>query len=130
VKYVKFQIADILAHLINLSFRVGYFPSQLKIAKVTVLHKKGDKTSPANYRPISVLPVFSKIFERAIYDQLYLHIAPVIARTQYGFLPGSSTEMALLELKEHILHSINGKSNIGAVVIDFAKGLIVAIITY
>src|SRR5690606_34615458 len=99
----KYQIAGTLAHLINLSFDTGIFPDRLKIAKTIVLHKQGNKMLAENYRPISILPVISKLFERAIYDQLYSHLSPIITPSQYGFLPKSSTELALLELKEKIL---------------------------
>ena len=55
-----------LSHLLNLSIKTGIYPEMLKKAKVTPIFKKGDKSDPNNYRPISVLPVISSIFERHI----------------------------------------------------------------
>src|SRR5690606_36620530 len=88
--------------------------------KVSILHKKGDKLMINNYRPISILPVFSKIFERAIYDQLVTLIRSLLVPSQYGFLSKSSTELALLELKEKKLGSFNNEQKHQlAMVIDF-----------
>ena len=71
-KFLK-DDADILARpisqLYNLSIKLNSFPRSCKIAKVKPLFKKGSKTDPQNYRPISLLPILSKIIERIIYDQ-------------------------------------------------------------
>ena len=61
MKKVKFQILKPLAHIINLSFSQGKIPDSLKIAKVVHIYKKGDYSLLSNYRPISILPAFSKI---------------------------------------------------------------------
>ena len=63
-------IAKPLAHIINLSLETSLVPNKLKIAKVIPLHKSGNKALPDNYRPISVLPVLSKILERVVYEQI------------------------------------------------------------
>ena len=52
----------------------GFFPDELKVAKVTPVYKKNDETNLGNYKPISVLPCFSKILERIIYNRLYEHL--------------------------------------------------------
>ena len=57
---------------INLSLRTGIFPDCLKLAKVTPIPKGGDSTNAGNYREISVLPIFSKIFEKVVYKQYML----------------------------------------------------------
>src|SRR5690606_25757508 len=122
IKISKYQIAKVITHLINLSFNTGSFPEKLKIAKTIVLYKKGDKMLAENYRPISILPIISKVFERAIYDQLYHHLSPLITTSQYGFIPNSSTELALLELKERILNGFDKNSvKTLAIIIDFSK---------
>jgi hypothetical protein len=59
-----------LTHVCNLSIQSGQIPSQLKIAKITPIFKSGDKELFSNYRPISVLPVISKIFEKLVYNRL------------------------------------------------------------
>ena len=62
---------DELTLVLNESLRLGIFPEQLKIAKVVPVHKGGDKTLVENYRPISLLTTFSKIFEKVMYNRLY-----------------------------------------------------------
>ena len=71
IKSVKHLIAYPLVHIFNLSMSTGIFPDQLKLAKVVPVYKSGDSDSCNNYRPISVLPVFSKVFERIIQKRLY-----------------------------------------------------------
>jgi len=72
----------------------GTYPSRLKYATVKPLLKKGDKENVANYRPISLLTSFSKVFERIIYDRLLKHIETnnILAVEQFGFRTSSSTE--------------------------------------
>ena len=60
-----------LTNIINKSLTTGVFPDSLKKARVTPIPKEGDKCNLRNYRPISVLPVFSKVFEKVAYTQLY-----------------------------------------------------------
>lgn len=74
----------------------------MKIARVCVLHKGGPKHDMNNYRPISVLPLFSKILEQVINSKLicYLEEKNLIAKQQYGFQKRKSTEMALLNIKK------------------------------
>ena len=64
------SIIEPLTHLINISFRSGVFPSELKLAKVVPIFKSGDSSSVNNYRPISVLSFFSKVFERVVYNRV------------------------------------------------------------
>ena len=71
LKILSWHIAKPLAQILNLSFYVGMFPSKLKVGKVSPLHKKGSCDNPSNYRPISILSVFSKIFEKLIHQRLY-----------------------------------------------------------
>ena len=71
LKYVTDIVSPILCDIINKSISIGCFPDILKIARVTPLFKEGNTEEVNNYRPISNLPLFSKIFERVFYDQLY-----------------------------------------------------------
>ena len=70
MKKVKFQILKPLAHIINLSFSQGKIPDSLKIAKVVPIHKKGDCSLFSNYRPISILPAFSKIMKNWLHTNI------------------------------------------------------------
>jgi len=72
-EYVVKQCIELkvpLANIYNASLKSGTFPDKLKIAKVTPIHKKGDLRDVSNYRPISVLPVFSKLLEKLMYNRL------------------------------------------------------------
>ena len=71
LKIIGSSLSPILALLVNQSFQSGIFPDTLKIAKVISLSKKGNLELPSNYRPISLLPIFSKIFGKLMYKRLY-----------------------------------------------------------
>ena len=84
--------------IINQMLETGVFPDKLKVAKVIPSFKKGDPTLLTNYRPISLLPSLSKIFEKVINQQLYAYFenSNLFFKGQYGFRKGHSTEMASL----------------------------------
>jgi len=92
-------VAPFLTHIINLSITTGIFPDEWKLARVSPIYKEGVKSDPNNYRPISVLPVISKLIERVVFDQFYeyLIVHDLLADTQSGFRPRHSTQTALLE---------------------------------
>ena len=79
------EIAPSLAHIFNLSFQSGEIPQDWRDATITPIHKKGPKTSPTNYRPISLLSITSKVQERIVHDRLYKHISPHLPSQQSGF---------------------------------------------
>ena len=123
VKAVAPFIAYPLNDLINLSISTGVFPDKLKIARVTPIFKSGDKTNLNNYRPISVLPFFSKIFEKAMYNRLmeYIEENNLINEKQYGFRQRRSTYMALIDLIDSITEHIENKKFCMGVFIDLSK---------
>ena len=90
-----------LTSIINKSFLDGVFPDKLKIAKVIALHKGGSKTDVSNYRPISLLSSFSKVFEKLMHHRLldFLQSNGSLYDSQYGFIPRLSCEQALIDLK-------------------------------
>ena len=83
----------------------GIFPEKFKIAKVKPLYKKGDKCCYNNYRPISILPTISKVFERVMYTQLYnyFNVNNLLTEQQYGFRSKHSTELASIKLVDYII---------------------------
>ncbi len=91
-------IIDPLLYIINLSISSCVFPLAWKEAKVTPLHKGGPTMDPTNYRPISVLPIFSKVLERAIHDQLYAYVngSGLLCGRQSGFRKTHSTSTCLV----------------------------------
>ena len=68
------SLKNILFHIFKVSIKQGIFPDSLKIAKVTPIFKSGAKDNVSNYRPISILPVFSKVLERIMYNRVYNHL--------------------------------------------------------
>ena len=87
LKSIKTEISPAITHIINQSLNTGTFPDNLKLAKVIPIHKKGDNKVFDNYRPISILPAISKVFEKVIFDQLYEHFNSngLFYSSQYGF---------------------------------------------
>ena len=87
------------------------------------LLKKGDKRDISNYRPISLLPVFSKILERVMQTRLLKHLNDynILSCEQYGFRPGPNTDNATYQLTDEILHALNKKLKIGGIFCDLEK---------
>ena len=112
-----------LTHFINLSIISGVFPDQLKIARVIPLFKSGDKSSFTNYRPVSVLPAFSKILEKVIYNRLldYLNKHKILSDNQFGFRKHHSTEYALTLLYDKISSAIDNNELTIGIFIDLSK---------
>jgi len=93
-------IADSLTLIFNQSLLTGIFHDEWKSARVTPLYKNSLKRNdPTNYRPISVIPVVAKVFERVVYDQVYHYLTEngILSSYQSGFRSLHSTVTALLE---------------------------------
>uniref|UniRef100_A0A3Q3LLQ2 Reverse transcriptase domain-containing protein n=1 Tax=Labrus bergylta TaxID=56723 RepID=A0A3Q3LLQ2_9LABR len=123
VKQVIHGIAKPLTHICNLSFKTGKFPRKMKIAKVIPLYKTGDKHHFTNYRPVSLLPQFSKILEKLFADRLnkFINKHNLLTDSQYGFRPNRSTSLAVIELIEKITNSLDQKNYAAGVFIDLKK---------
>ena len=95
----------------------------MKIAKVTPVFKGGDSADLSNYRPISVLPCFSKILERLMYNRLYKHLSnsKILYPKQFGFQKSHSTDHALLQLVDQIYESFERNEYTIGVFIDLSK---------
>ena len=105
-------IAAPLTQILNLSIKTKFFPDILKHAKVTPCFKKGDKSDKTNYRPISILPIISKIIERHISDQVkeYLYSHKLLYERQSGFRNNHSCESALTAIIDDWISAIDNKS--------------------
>ena len=99
------------------------FPSEWKKANVVLVHKKSHKQSLKNYRPISLLPIFGKIVERIIYNNIfeYLTTNKLISDNQSGFKPGDSCFILLLSIAHEIYHSLDNRLEVRVVFLDISK---------
>ena len=116
-------ISKPISHIINLSLTSGKIPTEWKSAKVIPLHKSGKTTKTDNYRPISILPVLSKILERAVQRQLlyYLEECKLLSPYQFGYRKKRSTELATTLFIDNIRKEVDMASMVGAVFIDLSK---------
>ena len=125
-KVIKQSIACIaspIAYICNLMMSSGIYLERLKFAEVKPLYKQGDRTDINNYRPISILPSFSKIFEKLIYTRLitYLDCNKILAKEQFGFRSHLSTELASYTLINDISMALNNKLLVGGIFCDLRK---------
>ena len=111
VKDLKNEIALPLSIMINTSIESGRVPDTMKLAKVIPIYKSKDKQMLNNYRPISLLPIFSKILEKVIYQRLFnfLNSNNALFSSQYGFRKNHSTINAVTELVSHVIKAMNRK---------------------
>lgn len=112
-----------LAHIINLIFSNGQVPSQFKVSIITPIHKAKDKTKISNYRPISLINNFGKIFEKCLKKRLidFLKINNILHKNQFGFLEGKSTSDAMYEVIKEITENLDSNKKCIAVFLDLAK---------
>ena len=126
IKLIDHILSPSIAALINKSIFTGRFPDQFKLAKVFPTHKTGSKSDPANYRPISILPTISKIFERHVNKHLmaYLNKYGLIHETQSGFRQKHSCQTALVKLVDQWMSCIDKGDIIGSLFLDFRKAFV------
>ena len=119
----SFNFTHTLAKIINSSFSEGVFPTQHKTARVAPVHKGGTKTDVTNYRPISLLTSFSKIYEKLMHNRImdFLESNNSLFDMQYGFRPGRSCEHALLKAQSILLNSLSKRQISLLLLIDFSK---------
>ena len=117
---VAYLIATLLQYICNKSLTTGLVPDNLKISKVVPIFKKGDRTQPGNYRPISLLPVLDKILEKIRSHRLlnFWDKYNVISNSQYGFRKRHSTTLVLTEI---LYKWLDSKHYVMGIYLDLAK---------
>ena len=117
------KIAKPLATIFNYSFELGIFPEDMKQSKIIPIFKGGNKTSASNYRPISILPIMSKILEKLYCIRLtkYLQEKQIFNDTQYGFQKNRSTILAIIDLHETVTEALKIGDCILIVSLDLSK---------
>ena len=110
-----------LTKIYNVSKDDQNFPDSLKLADVAPIHKKGVRTTKENYRPVSLLPTVSKLFERDMYNQIIKYIDKYLSPYLFGFRKGHSTEQCLNVMLEKWKKALDKKLFVGAVLTDLSK---------
>ena len=119
----KDLIAPALTKIVNLGYEINKFPDELKVASVKPVHKKDSLNEPANYRPISILSVLSKVLERAAVDQLvkFFEINNILSPYQHAYKRGHSTVTCLAELTNEIYNNLDKGKIVGLASMDLSK---------
>ena len=107
--------------LFNLSLTLGVFPAAWKRANITPIFNQEDPSLLSNYRPISLLCITSKIFERCVFNHCYNHLSQFLSESQHGFVKGRSTETQLLGTYHYILHSLAKGKEVDVLCLDLSK---------
>ncbi len=123
IKLLKNEIKKPLMTLTNLSFTSGSFPKSIKYAKVIPIFKANSKFEVCNYRPISILPIFNKIFEKLMYSRVSDFITKhnILFPHQFGFQKHKSTSMAILDVCSKLVDAIENRKFSCCILLDFAK---------
>ena len=117
------EVAKPLCLIFNKCLDTGCFPSEWKLANVQPVHKKNSRQEKTNYRPISLLPICGKIFEKIIFNSLYAHLTTnnLLSENQSGFRPGDSTVNQLLAITTEIYKAFETLNETRAVFLDISK---------
>ena len=123
IKSTSQIIAPYLSKLYNKSMETGEFPEIFKVGKITPIYKKGNRDLIENYRPVSTLPIFGKIFEKIIHKRLYSFLLSknTIPKTQFGFRKGHSTSHAVNYSVNVIKEAHRLKKHVIGIFIDLSK---------
>ena len=123
LKRLESVLTKPLTLIINQSLKTGIFPNKLKLGKVIPVHKKDDIHQMENYRPISLLPSISKVFEKVVHHQIYLYFSRnnYLCSSQYGFRKHHSTEHAVLEIADRISSELDKGNTPLSIFLDLSK---------
>ena len=118
-------LAKPVTEICNLSIKSKIFPDPCKLAKLKPIFKKGSRMDPSNYRPISLLPLISKIFEKIVHDQMIDYLAQynILYKYQSGFRTKHSTDLCLSYLNDKILKGFDNGLFTGMILIDLQKAI-------
>ena len=114
-------VSNYLTTICNDSKTGQIFPESLKLADIIPIHKKEDRTNKENYRPVSLLPIVSKLLERDMYKQINSYIEKYLSPYLFGFRKGHSTEQCLIVMLEQWKKALDKKKYVGAISTDLSK---------
>ena len=123
IKHANPVILVYLSHLFNLCIATGVFPDSLKIAEVIPIFKKRNTDKPTNYRPISLLSQFSKIFKKMIYNRIYSYLEKfdLLSNRQFGFRQNSSTAHAIGIIHDQLIQKLDNNLYNYCIFLDSSK---------
>ena len=126
VKFLKIAnvyLSRILSDIFNLCLKAGCYPEELKIGRLVPIYKKGDSMLITNYRPISILPLLNKVFEKIIYSRIenFFRVNCLLSENQFGFRPKRDTQQATLKLIHHVLENYSMGCITASIFLDFSK---------
>ena len=110
-----------ITKLCRMSLEQGVVPQMWKRANIVPIHKKGAKSSPSNYRSVSILPLFSKVLERLVFSSLFEHVKPALSDKQHGFMPGRSCATNLSTMLHSAWSNISAGSQTDVIYTDFSS---------
>ena len=105
IKYANLVISKFVSDLLNSCLKGGVYPDSLKVAEVFLIFKKGEHEKTTNYRPISLLSQFNKIFEKLLYSRIYSYLVrhELLSDCQFGFTKNFFTNFASNKIYNEIL---------------------------
>lgn len=123
LKNIADEISEIFAYIINLMFESGYCPLDFKMSIIKPIYKNGNKMVVTNYRPVSLITNFAKVFEMLLRQRLYSFLKKhnILSERQFGFMEGKSTQDAISELTKKIYQSLDNNKPSLCVFLDLAK---------
>lgn len=121
IRDARYALAKPLMLIINCSLTTSIFPQRWKLARITPIFKKGDKSLVTNYRPIAILSNFAKVYEQIMYNTIYNHTRSFISPYQHGFIPKRSTVSNLCCLTQYIAESMDMGGQVDVIYTDFEK---------
>ena len=117
--------SDIVSHYVsdayNKSKNCHLFPLSLKVADVSPIHKAKERVLMKNYRPVSLIPVLSKLYERNMYDPIFSYIEKFLSSYLFGYRKGHSTQQCLLVMIETWRKALDNRKSAGAILTDLSK---------
>ena len=115
------MFTEYLFHESEKSLEKSEYTSPFKFADITPVHKKGSRFEKNNYRPVSILPVLSKVFEKCLYKQISSYVNDIFSKYQRGFRKGFSAQHCLLAMIERWRNSMGQGKFFGALLADLSK---------
>ena len=112
---------EYLTSCVNEAISSGKFPDSLKLSNIVSVHKKKDPTDKCSYRPVSILPFLSNVFDKIIYDQIYIHMNNFLNDLLCGFRKSHATQYTLFKFLQAWPKELDNLGLIGTILMDLSK---------